>query len=120
MGLKSRLLVAAGVVVGGIGLMTPAASAGQPAVTGCYGESISALASNQPAPGAFGAVSSASPRRQTVSRVSGRAYRRFRRVPSPTTWFPTPATADARPAARSFVDPPLTDRPAPRVHLHRP
>ncbi len=54
MRLKSRLLVAAGVVVGGIGLMTPAAWAGEPAVTGCYGESISTLASNQPAPGAFG------------------------------------------------------------------
>jgi hypothetical protein len=54
MGLKSRLFVAAGVVVGGIGLMTPAASAGEPAVTGCYGESISLLASNQPVPGAFG------------------------------------------------------------------
>jgi hypothetical protein len=54
MRLKSRLLVAAAVMVGGIGMMTPAASAGEPAVTGCYGETISALASTQPAPGAFG------------------------------------------------------------------
>ena len=32
-----------------------AVDAGPPANTGCYGESISALASDQPAPGAFGA-----------------------------------------------------------------
>jgi hypothetical protein len=54
MGLKSRLFVAAGVAVAGIGFMASAASAGAPAVRGCHGESISALASNQPAPGAFG------------------------------------------------------------------
>jgi hypothetical protein len=55
MGLKSRLYVAAGIVVGGIGLMAPGASAGEPVVQACHGESISALASTQPAPGVFGA-----------------------------------------------------------------
>lgn len=36
------------------GLTTGVAGAGQPANQGCYGESISALASDQPFPGAFG------------------------------------------------------------------
>jgi hypothetical protein len=37
-----------------LGLNTGVASAGQPANQACVGESLSALATNQPAPGAFG------------------------------------------------------------------
>ena len=38
-----------------VGVASGVANAGPPANTGCYGESISALATNQAAPGAFGA-----------------------------------------------------------------
>ena len=55
MGVKSRLFVAAGVVVVGVGFLSPAASAGKPVGQACLGKSFSALASNQPEPGAFGA-----------------------------------------------------------------
>jgi hypothetical protein len=51
-----RLFVVAsatGIAVGGIA--SGGVDAGAPANQGCYGESISALARNQPAPGAFGA-----------------------------------------------------------------
>lgn len=47
------LVVTAATAICTIGL-AGVAQAGPPANTGCYGESISALASNQPAPGAFG------------------------------------------------------------------
>jgi hypothetical protein len=39
-----------------LALATGVADAGQPANRGCYGESISSLATNQPFPGAFGAA----------------------------------------------------------------
>lgn len=54
MKLTSRLFVAAGCAAGGIVLMPFAASAGPPAVHACVGESLSALASDQPFPGSFG------------------------------------------------------------------
>jgi hypothetical protein len=41
-------------ILAAIGFGTGVASAGQPANQACVGESLSALASNQPAPGAFG------------------------------------------------------------------
>ena len=55
MKLRAKVFVAAGFALGGIGLVPSAASAGTPAVQACVGESLSALAANQPAPGAFGA-----------------------------------------------------------------
>lgn len=51
---SSRLLFAAGVVVGGIAVMAPVAGAGEPAVEACVGESLSSLATQQPEPGGFG------------------------------------------------------------------
>jgi peptidoglycan hydrolase-like protein with peptidoglycan-binding domain len=49
-----RLLVATSAAVAVVTSAAGVADAGPPANQGCYGESISALASNQPAPGAFG------------------------------------------------------------------
>ena len=49
-----RLLVAASVAVAVVASAAGVADAGPPANQGCYGESISALASDQPGPGAFG------------------------------------------------------------------
>jgi hypothetical protein len=53
MTLKSKLFVAAGFAIG-IGLIPSAASAGTPAVQACVGKSLSALATTQAGPGAFG------------------------------------------------------------------
>ena len=54
MKLKSKLFVAGSFAIAGIGLVPSAVSAGKPVVTGCVGASVSAVASNQPAPGAYG------------------------------------------------------------------
>jgi hypothetical protein len=51
-----RLFVATSAAVAVVVTAAGVADAGPPANQGCYGESISALASNQPAPGAFGAA----------------------------------------------------------------
>lgn len=56
---KSRLFIATGILVVSVGFLSPTASAGKPASRACLGESFSALASNQPEPGAFGAGVSA-------------------------------------------------------------
>jgi hypothetical protein len=53
--LKRIFIVLAISLLAALGLNTGVASAGEPANQGCYGESISALATNQPFPGAFGA-----------------------------------------------------------------
>lgn len=53
---KSILFVAAGSAIAAIGLMPAAASAGPPAVRGCVGASVSAVAANQPSPGFYGAT----------------------------------------------------------------
>jgi peptidoglycan hydrolase-like protein with peptidoglycan-binding domain len=49
-----RLLVATSAAVAVVASAAGLADAGPPANQGCYGESISALARNQAAPGAFG------------------------------------------------------------------
>lgn len=49
-----RFFVATTAAVAVVTSAAAVADAGPPASQGCYGESISALASNQPAPGAFG------------------------------------------------------------------
>ena len=54
MKLKSKLFVAGSFAIAGIGLMPSAASAGKPANQACLGQTDSALASDQPFPGAFG------------------------------------------------------------------
>jgi hypothetical protein len=51
--LSSGIAATAGVAIVS-GLFALPADAAEPANQACYGESISALASNQPAPGAFG------------------------------------------------------------------
>ena len=51
-----RLLVVTSSVVTVLVVASGVADAGKPANQACHGESISALASNQPAPGAFGAA----------------------------------------------------------------
>jgi hypothetical protein len=51
-----RLFVATSAAVAVVVTAAGVADAGPPANQGCYGESISALASDQPAPGAFGAA----------------------------------------------------------------
>ena len=51
-----RVVVAAGVCVGVVLGAGSAASAGQPANQACVGESLSALATTQPFPGAFGSA----------------------------------------------------------------
>jgi hypothetical protein len=53
--LKRLFVVLAISLLAALGFNTGVASAGEPANQGCYGESISALATNQPGPGAFGA-----------------------------------------------------------------
>jgi hypothetical protein len=50
-----RAAVAAGVLAGVVLGSSGVASAGEPAVQACVGESLSALATDQPDPGAFGA-----------------------------------------------------------------
>jgi hypothetical protein len=54
--MKRLLVMTSAAVAATLALATGVADAGQPANRGCYGESISALASNQPFPGAFGAA----------------------------------------------------------------
>jgi hypothetical protein len=49
-----RLLVATSAAVAVVTSAAGVVGAGPPANQGCYGESISGLASTQPAPGAFG------------------------------------------------------------------
>ena len=51
-----KLLISSGVAVIAVAVTSVAgvADAGKPAVQGCYGGSISALATTQPFPGAFG------------------------------------------------------------------
>jgi hypothetical protein len=51
-----RLLVVTSSVVTVLVVAPGVADAGKPANQACHGESISALASNQPAPGSFGAA----------------------------------------------------------------
>jgi hypothetical protein len=53
--LKRIFIVLAISLLAALGLNTGVASAGEPANQGCYGESISFLATDQPFPGAFGA-----------------------------------------------------------------
>ena len=53
--MKRLLIVLSISLLAALGLNTGVASAGEPANQGCYGESISFLATNQPFPGAFGA-----------------------------------------------------------------
>jgi hypothetical protein len=53
--LKRLFIVLAISLLAALGLNTGVAGAGEPAIQGCYGESISGLATNQPFPGAFGA-----------------------------------------------------------------
>jgi hypothetical protein len=50
-----KLLISSGVAFVAVASAAGVVDAGKPANQGCYGESISALASNQPFPGAFGA-----------------------------------------------------------------
>jgi hypothetical protein len=50
-----RVVLAAGLAAGVVLASGSTAGAGQPANQACVGESLSALATNQPAPGAFGA-----------------------------------------------------------------
>jgi hypothetical protein len=52
---KRLFVVATATAIAAGGIASGAVDAKAPANTGCYGESISALASDQPAPGAFGA-----------------------------------------------------------------
>jgi hypothetical protein len=52
--LKRLFIVLSISLLATLGLTTGVAGAGQPANHACYGESISALASDQPFPGAFG------------------------------------------------------------------
>jgi hypothetical protein len=54
MKLKSKLFVAGSFALAGIALVPSAASAGKPANQACLGQTDSALASDQPFPGAFG------------------------------------------------------------------
>jgi hypothetical protein len=53
--LKRLFVVLAISLLAAIGLNTGVAGAAEPAEQGCYGESISFLATNQPSPGDFGA-----------------------------------------------------------------
>ena len=53
--MKRLIIVVPAAIVAAATWAGGAVDAGPPANTGCYGESISALASDQPAPGAFGA-----------------------------------------------------------------
>ena len=48
-------MLAAGLAAGFVITTAGVAGAGQPATHACVGQSLSALATNQPAPGAFGA-----------------------------------------------------------------
>lgn len=50
-----KLLISGGVACAALASVAGVVDAGSPAQQGCYGESISALASNQAFPGAFGA-----------------------------------------------------------------
>ncbi len=50
-----KLLIAGGLACAALTSVAGVAAAGPPAQQGCYGESISALASNQASPGGFGA-----------------------------------------------------------------
>ena len=52
--MKRFLIVVPIALLAAIGLGTGVAGAGQPANQACVGESLSALASTQPAPGVFG------------------------------------------------------------------
>ena len=52
--MKRLIIVVPAAFVAAVVWSGGAVGAGRPATTGCYGESISALASDQPAPGAFG------------------------------------------------------------------
>ena len=51
-----KVLIAGGVACAALTSVAGVVDAGPPAQQGCYGASISALASDQPAPGAFGAA----------------------------------------------------------------
>jgi hypothetical protein len=53
--LKRLFVVLSISLLAALGLNTGVAGAAEPANQGCYGESISFLATNQPFPGAFGA-----------------------------------------------------------------
>jgi hypothetical protein len=50
-----KLLISSGVAVVAVASAAGVVDAGKPVNQGCYGASISALASDQPFPGAFGA-----------------------------------------------------------------
>ncbi len=52
--MKRLFIVLSISLLAALGLNTGVAGAAEPAIQGCYGESISALATNQPVPGAFG------------------------------------------------------------------
>jgi hypothetical protein len=54
--MKRFLVITSVATAATLGLASAVADAGEPASKGCYGESISALASSQPFPGAFGAA----------------------------------------------------------------
>ena len=51
-----KLLISGGVACATLASVAGVVDAGTPAPPGCYGESLSALASSQPFPGAFGAA----------------------------------------------------------------
>jgi hypothetical protein len=92
-----RVAVAAGVVSGVVVGSGGVAGAGEPVDQACVGESLSALATTQPFPGAFGAgvVGFAQdPNLPPPGWVT--AFRPCRPVWSPTRWCRTPATTDPR------------------------
>ena len=54
--MKRLFVIVSITVVAVLGWGSSPVGAATPAIQGCYGDSISSLASNQPAPGAFGAA----------------------------------------------------------------
>jgi len=96
------MMVAAGLIAA----VAAPSSAATPANQACVGESLSALASNQPSNGSFGAaVKGFAQAPNTPHPGLGDAIQLFQAGGSPTRWYRTPATTDAFFAALGILIP---------------